>query len=274
MANEKWVAENKDFYGGEEPKILIADIEVTAILAWTYQAYNGNIIKIEQDPKMVSIAWQWLGEKKIHCKTLADYGGVKDRFNIDDKKLVREFYDVLQEATHVVGHNWDAFDMKTLNARLLYHGFEPPPHQKTIDTLKVARKYFKMPKNNLDEIYRYIFKKEGKTKVKHSDVIWDCLDNDAKAFNALKKYNIRDVEITREVYLKVRPFHKTHPNLTLYTRRPHECKVCGHKKLTRRGSRWYSRTGFRFLYRCESPKCGTEFPYGPAFKDIEKVESY
>jgi len=263
------IAEQKDVVRGEQPKIIVCDIEVSPILSWTYNAYEGNAIRIEQDPKIISFAWQELGKSKIHVVTLADLSYSGNRFSIDDKKITKALHEVLDSSDIVVGHNWDNFDMKTANARFLYYGMAPIPPHKTVDTLKKARLHFKMPKNTLDEIYRYIFGKEGKTKVKHSDVLWDCLDhNNPKAWVAMKRYNARDVEITRDVYLAMRPFYKAHPNLSLYTRKDRVCPKCQSERAHRRGKEWYV-SGFSWKYQCVA--CHTWYRGELQRDGVEKV---
>lgn len=266
------IAVQKDVIRGEEPKRLYFDLEISPMLAWSFNAYEGNALHIEQDPKILSVAWQWEGEKEVKVKCLADFDGYKpNRFKIDDKKLVYKVHQILTDADVIIGHNSDNFDIKIANARFFHYGLEPIAETKRFDTLKKARKYFKMPKNTLDDIYRYVFKQQGKATVKYSDVLWDCLDGNESAWRAMKKYNQQDVVITRELYLRMRGFDKNHPNLSFFTRRPNECKTCLSTKIHRRGRKWM-RGGLRWEWRCETCKASH---YSEIIKDgIDKIKSY
>lgn len=265
------IVRQKDIVHGEEPKILYCDLEISPMLGWVYGAYETNVLRIEQAPKIISIAWQWEGEKKIHALTLNDFSAKQSPYNLNDREIARELHDLMEEAHIIVGHNWDAFDMKTANARFLALGMAPIPPHKTVDTLKKARSHFRMPKNNLDEIYRYIFQKDGKTKLKHSDVVWDCIiNNDPKYWKLMAAYNKRDVEITREVYLAMRPFYKTHPNISYITREDVVCTKCQSDKVERRGKEWL-KAGFRWKWQCQT--CHSWFRTGLMQDLVEPVST-
>lgn len=269
---EKQIAEQKDVDKGHTPRILFYDLEISPMLAWVYQAYDANTIKTEQAPKIISFAYQWSDEKTIHCKVLSDYKGYKpDRFNIDDKQVTVDLYNVMSEADLLIGHNSDNFDFKIANARFAYYGLDPLPNQRYYDTLKKARQLFKMPKNNLDEIYFYYFEEEGKTKIKHSDILWDYLAGDKKAHEHMRAYNKRDIEITRAIYEKMSPFDKRHPNLTLLQRDGSRCKVCLSDKLERKPQSWYLRSVKRQRFKCLD--CGHNNYIG-RLKDLEVTDNY
>lgn len=259
------LAIQKDVVRPPRIKILHWDAEISPILGWAYNPYEGPLIRLEQDPKVVSVAWWWEGEKRIHCATLADFPNYKpDRFNIDDSQLVAHIHGLLMDADVLVGHNATAFDYKIANARFLHYGLEPLDQKYFFDTLTKARRHFKMPKNTLDEIYRYIFGKEGKTKIKHSDVIWDCLEGDMGAWLKMKKYNIRDVEITRDVYFRIKPFCRFPINMNLLLRGKLVCTSCGSENFERTPRSKYLVTTQRFGYKCLD--CFHKF-YGDAQRD-------
>ena len=77
-------------------------------------------------------------------------------------------------------------------ARFLYHKLPPPSPFKSIDTVKVARRYFNMNSNKLDDIGRYLGL--GR-KVVHTG--WDlwkrCFNGDRSAWQEMISYNTQDV---------------------------------------------------------------------------------
>lgn len=271
--DEKQLSEQKDIDKGHKPRILYYDLEISPLLTWTYKAWDSNAIKIEQPQKIISFAYQWEGEKTVHCKVLSDYEGYKpDKFNIDDEAIIRDLYDVMEQADLLVGHNSNGFDYKHANARFLYYEMNPLPQQKFSDSLKMARKYFKMPKNNLGEVYYYLFHKEGKTKVTHADILWDYLDGDEKAHKQMREYNKRDIVITKAIYERMRPFDKSHPNMNFFMRDGMRCKACTSKKLERQHQSLYLRISKRMRYVCLD--CGHN-NYGEALKEgVEKVKTF
>ena len=60
-----------------EAKVLMADLEVSPSLGYTYGQWQTNVIKIERPPVLLSFAWKWLGEKETHCLTLHDRATVQ-----------------------------------------------------------------------------------------------------------------------------------------------------------------------------------------------------
>lgn len=255
---------------GRVPKILFFDLEVTPLLVWTYNAYEGNALRIEEDSKIMSVAWAW-GDGKIQYKGLHECKGYKpSRFKINDSELVELVYDLIEEADLVIGQNSINFDMKVLRARALAHKLPPLKPVLMEDTLKIAKRYFKLPKYTLEELCRYVGI-EGKTELKHSDLLWGYLEGDTKKGKLMKAYNVRDVEITRKFYNEVKGWHLSHTNLNFIYRRPLRCPTCLSEKYHKRGFDNFKRTGTRQRYICQ--ECGKNF-YGPIIKDGYSVGQY
>src|SRR2546422_497509 len=97
-------------------KTLIFDIETSPLVAYTWGAYEQNIIEEIEESKIISIAYKWLGEAKTHVYALPDFKGYKEG-KIDDFELCKLFHKVIEEADLVVAHNGKAFDCKTMNTR-------------------------------------------------------------------------------------------------------------------------------------------------------------
>src|ERR1700719_3656227 len=104
---------------------------------------------------MLSFAYKIAGEKKVHTRCLADYPGYKKNTE-DDKALVTDLWTIFDQADIQIGHNADKFDIKKSNARFLMHKLNPPSPYKTVDTLKIARRAFKLDSNKLDDLGYYL----------------------------------------------------------------------------------------------------------------------
>lgn len=205
-------------------KILYWDIETSPNLVYTWGAgHEESVIKVVQPWFMISFAYRWEGQpaKDTKCEIVTP----EEAKIRDDSRIVEALRDVLDEADIAVAHNGDRFDKKKFQARLVKHDLAPPHPYRAIDTLKVARGNFAFNSNRLDELARFLG--VGK-KVKHSGFqLWeDCMAGDEKALALMAKYNIGDIKILRDVYLKLRPFMPTHPNLALYGN-PSSCPKCG-----------------------------------------------
>lgn len=212
----------------DKPNILIYDIETSPNLGYCWGKFDQNILKFEEEWQIISVAWKWLGDKKTHVRSLNSYKG-------DEKRLCQNIWELFDDADIVVAHNGDKFDQKKVRTRLLYHGFEPPSPFAEVDTLKVAKKYFKFNSNRLDDLGEYL---EVGRKLKHQgfDLWLGCRANDPKAWAKMEQYNKRDVVLLEKIYKKMRPWITNHPSIAMYMREV-GCPNCGSRKATKQGVR-------------------------------------
>ena len=82
-------------------------------------------------------------------------------------------------------------------------------------------------------------------------LLWTkCLRGDRLAWELMEEYNRQDVILTEQVYEKLAPWSKSHPNFGLYCDddKP-RCTVCGSTNLRRKGFA-YTTVGQYQRYRC------------------------
>lgn len=214
--------------------------------------WETNIVEVIEQSRMLCFAYKWLGEKKVHLHKLPDFRGYrKDKKN--DGKLVAKLAEVLGQADIVVAHNGDRFDITMTNTRMLFHGLDPLPPLKTVDTCKEARRVLKLPSNKLDDIGEYYG--VGR-KLPHTgkDLWLGCQERDEKkSWRLMGRYNQQDVVLLEQVYLKMRPYIR-HPNVNVATRKQGACPKCGSNDLKKNGH-WYTPTSEIQKYQCGN--CGT-----------------
>lgn len=233
-------------------RILLFDIENSPNKAWVWGKYEQDVIAYVEEWYMLSYAYKWLGERAVRSKGLIDYRGYfKDKTN--DKKLVTDLWKLLNEADIVIAHNGDRFDIRKANARFLAHGLPPPSSYKTVDTLKIARKYFMMNSNKLNDLSNYL---GIGTKVETGGfALWlGCMDGDKTAWKQMLKYNKQDITLLEKVYLKLRHWSEQHPNLNVLNDTPRNCPTCGFDKLRKEGYR-ITKVGKYRKYQCQN--CGS-----------------
>ena len=247
----------------KDPKIYLIDIETSPILSWTWETYQTNVLKILEPSKILSVAWKQFGDIDVTVKTIADYKGYKPGV-IDDKKLITEVWKVLDDADVVIAHHGDAFDIKKLNARFIYHGLNAPSKYQTIDTKKVASKYFKFDSNSLNNLGA-LFGIGAKVNTGGFDLWVQCIAGDPEAWAHMAEYNAQDVTLLEQIYLKLRPYITNHPNLNVITDRAGDefaCPTCMSHDVQKRGFA-VTRTGKKQRYQCSS--CGS-WSSGPYIK--------
>jgi len=232
------------------PKILLLDIETAPTSAYVWQLYDTNAIAVIKDWYVLCYAWKWLDGKKTQVKALPDYSSYsKDRE--DDSKLMSDLWKIIDEADIIVAHNGDRFDLPKINARFIIHGLTPPSSYKTVDTLKICRNKFKFDSNKLNDVAKQL---GIGSKLAHTgfDLWKGCMAGDLASWNLMKRYNAKDVDLLEEVYLRVRPWARTHPNANIFTRE-NACRLCQSYNLLKRGFN-YTTTGKKQAYQCKD--CG------------------
>lgn len=219
-------------------KIILLDIETAPGLGWSWSKYDTNIIKYVQHWYMLSFAYKSLTDESVTCFALPDFPGY-DKSKTNDFHLVSALWKVLDEADIVVAHNGDSFDIKKSNSRFFAHNLPAPSPYKTVDTLKALKKNFKFDSNKLGDIGEQI---GAGTKVPHTGFsLWEaCMEGDRRAWDKMREYNVQDVLLLEELYLKVRPWIASHPNVALYDHNVSggtgtSCTHCGGNHTQRRG---------------------------------------
>jgi hypothetical protein len=216
-------------------RILLVDLETSPLLGWAYKVWDANIIRVEREPYIFCFSYKWLGEKSIQVVAQPDFVSEYLANPYDDKLVVKELWRVFDEADIVIAHNLKGFDEKVSFERFLHHKLGPPSPYKCVDTLLVARRYFKNSSNSLDNLC----KKLG-------------IDGHHGSWVAMKKYNVRDIKMLEGLYLTLRPYMSNHPNINMYTE-DDGCPKCGSKKVQYRGSSVSNVASYR---RVQCQDCG------------------
>lgn len=233
------------------PKVLIWDIETAPITAYTWGLYDQNVglNQIKSDWHLIAWAAKWLGDPA--SKTM--YMDNRKAKNVqDDKELVRQMANLLNQADIIITQNGDAFDVKKLNARAIINGLPPIKPVKSTDILKEGRKVFKFTSHKLAYLSENINKKYK--KLKHEAYpgfeLWRAvLAGDMKAWKEMEKYTIHDVLATEESYQLMQGWIKTQSMAAFTDDAVMRCK-CGSDKLEKRGFA-HSDCGKFQIYHCK-----------------------
>lgn len=216
-------------------KILLFDIESTPIISYNWGIWQQDAIEVKEEWYILCFAYKWLGESKVHIISLPDFKGyAKDKKN--DFKVVEKLWELFNEAEVIIAHNGDNFDIKKANARFIFHGLDSPSPYKAVNTLKIARRYFKFDSNKLDYLGQYL--KLGRKLPHTGKHLWfGCMDGDDKSWKLMKEYNKQDVILLEKVYRKLRSWDKTSPNMNLILGGMINCRVCGSLHTRKEGTR-------------------------------------
>lgn len=234
------------------PKILIFDIETSPMKAYVWRMWKQsvNLDHVIHDWYVICWSAKWLYANEV----LGDVLTPEEACQEDDKRVVTSLWKLFNEADIVVAHNGNKFDIPKMNARFIQQGLPPTTPYYSIDTCAIARKQFGFSSNKLDALAEYFgFAHKLDTEFE----LWKkCMEGDQKSLDYMLKYNKRDVTLLEEVYLRLRPWIKGHPNCANYIdSKVPICSNCGSKNLTKlEGQYYYTSVGKYQLYRCQ---CGT-----------------
>ena len=230
-------------------KILLLDIETAPVKAYVWRLWKQDIYIDQIISEWFMLTWsaKWLFDDEVFSNRLS-----KEEVLVEnDKRIVENLRELLQKADIVIGHNCKSFDVPKINARMLIHNLAPTTFYHQIDTKEVACKQFGFSSNKLDAL-AHQFGFEPKKKTDFS--LWvKCLAGEDESLRYMEEYNRHDVELLEEVYLKLRPWIKNHPSLSLYGELNNKsCTNCGSEELTPEGH-YYTTTGKFVTHRCS---CG------------------
>lgn len=207
----------------KKPKVrrLFFDIETSPNVVFSWNVGYKLMIPPEnilKERAIICICYKWAGESKVHSLRWN---------NGDDKELLVKFIDVLNAADEIIGHNSDAYDIKWIRTRCIYHGIQMFPDYVQIDTIKLAKSGFRFNSNKLDYIGGFL----GVGNKMHVDFsLWKSivLDNDEKAMEKMEKYCKVDVIRLQQIYDKLNIFskHKTHVGVLMGNDKC-SCPNCG-----------------------------------------------
>lgn len=241
-------------------KILILDLETAPNVAYVWRFFKENVgaKQVLENTFIMSFAFKWLGDEKVYYFGADEYGEIN---------LVKALIEVLDVADIVIAHNATGFDLPTIQGRALVHGLNPPSPYKVVDTLTAAKYEFNFPSNSLEYLSNILgVEKKDDHKNFPGFLLWsECLKNNPDAWAELKTYNIQDVEVLEQVYLRMRPYIRRHPNVAVTEEddRP-RCPKCGGVHIQLRGFTT-TNTGKYRKFQCND--CGswsrsrfTEYP--------------
>ena len=184
---------------------------------------------------IICISYKWEGQKSVH--TLRWNKG-------NDFDVVKDFIDVALKADEIIGHNGDNFDEKIIRTRAMFQGIPCPHKFPSLDTLKKARRHFRMDSNTLEHIATMLTG-DGKAKMEYGD--WDLICKPLipqhfgfevklkksyyTAMTKMVKYCELDVIKLEEVFHKLQPYidHNHHAGVKGGFGR-YSCPKCGHDK--------------------------------------------
>lgn len=200
---------------------------------------------VEEWPRTICLAWRWYGARKVEFSSEWDDG---------HEGMLRQAWDLYNEAQVVVGHNIDGFDTKKLKGEWNLYRLGRPSPFKSVDTLKVARSEFGYESNTLDSLLTR-WGLQGKTDKYSIEMARAACAGDPRAQRKLRLYNQGDIRATENAYDFVRGWIPNHPHIGLLTGDEDCCGNCGGDLVQ---NDWY-RTAVTAYAQMHCTNCGAWF---------------
>jgi hypothetical protein len=206
------------------PKILLLDIETARMIigAWRLGKQRIGPTQVIKDWFILGWGAKWL----FHPDIMSDFVTSDEAIRRDDKRISASLWDMVNEADVVIAHNGNKFDIPKIMTRFLVNGLQPPMPFLSLDTYRIATKQFGFSSNALDFLAKLMFNK-GKADTDYQ--LWiDCENGDQAALDYMEMYCKGDVGLLEEVYVELRPWIKSHPNLAVMMNADVQtCPNCG-----------------------------------------------
>lgn len=227
---------------------IILDVECAPKLAYVWDIWKQNV---SQD--------MLLEHSYLMCASVKQLGSDTTYYRAsrteDDYELVKWLIEWMDKADYIIAHNGKKFDIPLIKARAIINDIEPPSPYKVIDTLEIARKEFLFTRNTLENLALQLncdLTKLSDRKFSGFKLWKECMDGNEEAWIEMKKYNIMDVDVLEEVYLKLRAWDTRHPNINVEDdEETMRCPKCASTKLERRGF-YTTNVGKYQRYQCKS----------------------
>lgn len=208
-------------------RILTLDIETSPAIAYVWGLHKVYVApsQVIQPTRVLCFAAKWTDEKRIVYRS---------EFHHGPDEMLDTLWNLLDEADAVVHYNGTSFDIPHIQREFLLAGLMPPSPYVQIDLWRTVRSQFRFLSNKLDSVAQAL---ELGGKAAHEGFgLWEkCLAGDKAAWSRMQKYNVQDVRLTESLYLNLRPWIKSHPNVNLVTGATHSCPRCGSLELHKRG---------------------------------------
>ena len=191
-------------------KIMVYDVESSQINAkiWWGGKQFVNHTQLKSETKVITVAWQWLGENKIHTLVWDE--------NHNDKELLTKFAEEFNKADLIIGVNNDNFDNRLVQARFAKYNIPHNTCIRSFDIQKEAKKRFRIPSYSMAYMCRFF---DVEQKLEHEGIkMWDKVEDGSpeeqkEYLQKMVTYNIGDIVSTSALYYRLRPFFGHHVHL-------------------------------------------------------------
>jgi DNA polymerase elongation subunit (family B) len=253
----------KQSYIPVRARILILDIETQRAIVETWTTYKPfiTIDNVIVDSRILCFAAKWHGEEKVTFRSSWDEDAHYQVIPEQYEKMMRAAFELLDEADVVITYNGDRFDNQWLQREFSRLGLGRPLPSKSIDLMKINKKWFKKGQLSL-KLDWSVRKWLGDKKVEHGasdlwhDIRYGTREEKRASKKLMREYNIHDTVLTGRLFNQWLPWASI--NVALYENEDEDgllhCTKCNSTNLTRVNKRKTTNAFQYHMFRCKD--CG------------------
>lgn len=234
--------------------VFILDIETfpMELYAWRLGEQYLGTDNIKRDWSIAAWSVKRLGEP---ANSLIYRDTRKEKDPRNDRTILKDLWDVLNEADIVISQNGQAFDEPKIKARMMECNMKPYKPFKHYDTYKELKNigFTSHKLGYLTDKFCAKYKKLSHKRFSGLSLWIGCLQGNLEAWNEMRKYNNYDVLSTEELYLATRGWSKEKATPFFYGNVKRQCKQCGAFRLTLQGK---DRTAKKVFHSMQCQACG------------------
>ena len=187
----------------KDSKVMVYDIETSRVSAklWGTGKQYVNHKSLKGETTIISIAWKWVGNDKVHYLTWD-----KDHC---DKTMIQKFLIQYNKASMIIGQNNNSFDNKLINTRAAKHRLFVDRFVKSFDVYRMAKRYFRLQSYSMAYMAEYfgLTLKQSHEGIHMWDMIEDGTPKEQKEYlQKMVDYNVGDIVTTEELYMTLKPY--------------------------------------------------------------------
>jgi uncharacterized protein YprB with RNaseH-like and TPR domain len=190
-----------------------------------------------------------VGEKKVTLFSLRQYGdGNPLQY---EKQLVRDVRKHIMGLDVLLSYYGKGYDIPFLNSKMLEYGFDPLPNLPHVDIYWTAKSNFSLSRKSMQNVAYFSQVSHEKSPVEGR--LWkSAMAGNLRALREIEIHNIADIDVLRDVYLKLRPYVRSHPRVNGLL----PCRFCGESRLQKRGISVTALKNNKQRVQCQNPSCG------------------
>lgn len=219
-------------------RVLNLDIEMAPAMVYVWDLRTRYVTpeKVIHPKRLLCFAGKWVTEEDVYFFSSWDDG---------PDRMVRQIWDLLDEADAVLHYNGRRFDIPQLNTEFVRLGLTPPSPYGQIDLYKAVTRSFSFMSNSLDSVSKELGTAHKLTHGGFS--LWTrVLDGDEQAQREMEDYNVGDVFANEDLYERILPWIPSHPNYQLMN--GSGCSQCGSLNVEEKGVAYTAVSAFpRYL---------------------------